>query len=138
LRHQDNVREPAPAHHLGKRYDVNFVKFQPLGSPLSVTPVGRPASEVISYVYDDGTLAPYQKRRLSRIVGASGTTTLAYDHRGNMVGETRPSSISVTTVYDGHGRLTSYTRTAAQSNVYNGLDGGIGVLMHSQQVTYFV
>jgi YD repeat-containing protein len=35
----------------------------------------------------------------------------------------------VTTIYDGHGRLTSYSRTgdATQSNVYNGLDQRVSV-----------
>lgn len=65
--------------------------------------------------------------RLASIVStgtATGTRSITYDARGNTASETRPSSVSVSTAYDGHARLTSYTRTgqAAQANVYNGMD----------------
>ena len=49
--------------------------------------------------------------------------------RGNTSSESRPGNISVSASYDGYGRLLSYTRTgsAAQANVYNGLDDRVRV-----------
>jgi RHS repeat-associated protein len=67
--------------------------------------------------------------QLASIATASGTRSITYDARGNTASETRPGAVSVTTAYDGYGRLTSYVRTGdpAQANVYNGLDDRVAV-----------
>jgi YD repeat-containing protein len=38
---------------------------------------------------------------------------VAYDAGGNTLGETRPGPVTLTTAYDGHDRLTQYTRSDA-------------------------
>ena len=62
--------------------------------------------------------------KLASIDGTFGTRSIAYDNRGNTLGETRSGGIAVTTAYDGYGRLTSLIRTGEDSraHVYNGLD----------------
>jgi YD repeat-containing protein len=39
-------------------------------------------------------------------------------NRGNTASETRPGAVSVTATYDGHGRLTGYTRTGESNLVH--------------------
>jgi RHS repeat-associated protein len=52
------------------------------------TPVGRPASEVVSYTYDSNTLgACWCVGRLATMTDVSGTTRFGYDHRGNFIGK---------------------------------------------------
>ncbi|MCY7338689.1 MAG: RHS repeat protein, partial [Sphingomonas bacterium] len=67
--------------------------------------------------------------RLASIVSASGTRTIGYDARGNTSSASRPGNISVSTSYDGYGRLLTYNRTGseAQTNAYNGLDDRVTV-----------
>ena len=62
--------------------------------------------------------------KLASIDSTFGTRSIQYDARGNTLGETRSGGISVTTGYDGYGRLTSLTRTGEedQTNIYNGMD----------------
>ncbi|MEP3049862.1 MAG: RHS repeat-associated core domain-containing protein [Erythrobacter sp.] len=55
-----------------------------LGRITQITPVGRPASEVIEYHWDSGGVAgSYGIGRLAKTVDGSGTTSFQYDHRGN-------------------------------------------------------
>ncbi|MEO0419085.1 MAG: RHS repeat-associated core domain-containing protein [Pseudomonadota bacterium] len=55
-----------------------------LGRVTRMEPVGRPASELIEYVWDAGGLAgSYETGRLAKVVDGSGTTLFQYDHRGN-------------------------------------------------------
>jgi RHS repeat-associated protein len=62
--------------------------------------------------------------KLASIDGTFGNRNITYDARGNTLGEIRSGGISVTTAYDGYGRLTSLTRTGEedQANIYNGMD----------------
>jgi YD repeat-containing protein len=64
------------------------------------------ATQTDSYTRTTGT------NRLASIVTsgtATGTRSISYDARGNTATETRPSAVTVSTSYDGHGRLLSYT-----------------------------
>jgi len=69
------------------------------------------------YTLNSGT------NQLASVVDASGTRAIAYDARGNTLGETRPTS-AITAGYDGYGRLISYQTTGGASlvNAYDGLD----------------
>ena len=84
-----------------------------LGRVLTKTPVGQPASQVITYSYDAGGIGSYQKGRLTKVVDGSGTTSFQYDHRGNML--TKRQAIGTTTtadlayVYDLGDRVTQIT-----------------------------
>lgn len=62
--------------------------------------------------------------RLASIDVTFGNRSITYDARGNTQSESRSGGISVTTAYDGHGRLTNFTRTGEedQTNIYNGMD----------------
>jgi RHS repeat-associated protein len=58
-----------------------------------------------------------------------GTRSFTHDARGNLSAESRPNGTatptSVTTAYDGYGRLKTYSRSAGITNqnmVYNGMD----------------
>jgi RHS repeat-associated protein len=60
---------------------------------------------------------------------AAGTRSFTHDARGNLSAESRPNGTatptSVTTAYDGYGRLKTYSRSAGITNqnmVYNGMD----------------
>lgn len=88
---------------------------------LAVSDTTTPSAE--SYTYTSGT------NRLDTYTDASGTRTIGYDGRGNMVSETRPGGIAVAASYDGHGRLESYDRTniGAQSYTYNGMGDRVRV-----------
>lgn len=75
-----------------------------------------------AYTYEAGT------NRLVRVKTGSGPTaplrTFAYDDRGNTAAESRPGGVTVTTAYDGYGRLTQYNRSNvdAFAFAYNGRD----------------
>lgn len=57
-----------------------------LGRVTRKTPVGRPSSEVIAYTWDTpGITGSYGVGRLASVADATGTTSFAYDHRGNLV-----------------------------------------------------
>ncbi|MBT2135787.1 RHS repeat protein [Croceibacterium sp. LX-88] len=88
---------------------------------LAVTPAGGGDQ---SYAYTPGT------NRLASMTDAAGTRSIGYDARGNTLTETRPRGVSVTTAYDGYGRLIEYNRSnaGAQSYVYNGLDDRVAML----------
>ena len=68
----------------GRGQQVN-IERDILGRMTSLTPVGRPASEVITYSYDSGGIGSWQVGRLASVVDGSGTTSFGYDHRGNLV-----------------------------------------------------
>lgn len=55
-----------------------------LGRLTAKVPVGRPASEAITYSYDSGGLGSYQLGRLTKVTDGSGETQFGYDHRGNL------------------------------------------------------
>ncbi len=101
-------------------YDLN-------GNRTSVvqraTPSDLLAANTISYTRTSGT------NRFASVNDNGGTRSITYDARGNTATESRPLAVSVTTAYDGYGRLTSYTRTLSptQANVYNGLDERVGI-----------
>ncbi|MBT2135785.1 hypothetical protein KK137_15710 [Croceibacterium sp. LX-88] len=88
---------------------------------LAVTPAGGSDQ---NYAYTPGT------NRLASMTDAAGTRSIGYDARGNTLTETRPGGVSVTTAYDGYGRLIEYNRSnaGAQSYVYNGLDDRVAML----------
>jgi RHS repeat-associated protein len=82
-----------------------------------MTASGAPAGPD-TYNYAAGT------NRLSSISNTGGARTFDYDSRGNLAGESRPGSVSVTTTYDSFGRLTGYARTGigTLAFTYNGRD----------------
>ena len=62
-----------------------------LGRVTAKTPVGRPASETITYSYDSGGASGcYCVGRLASMTDASGTTNFGYDHRGNLTVKAQP------------------------------------------------
>ncbi len=90
----------------------NRVRVEQRVNPGDPTPVST-----ATYSLNSGT------NQLASVVDASGTRSIAYDGRGNTLGETRPAS-AITAGYDGYGRLTSYQTTGGASliNAYDGLD----------------
>jgi RHS repeat-associated protein len=84
-----------------------------LGRTLTATPVGRPASEVITYTYDTSGLGSYKIGRLMRVVDGSGTTSFQYDHRGNMLVKRQTvgtsTAANLTYAYDRADRVTQIT-----------------------------
>jgi len=57
-----------------------------LGRVTQKVPVGRPTSETITYTYDTpGISGSYGVGRLSSVADGTGSTSFAYDHRGNLV-----------------------------------------------------
>lgn len=68
--------------------------------------------------------------RLTKVAIPAGNRAITYDGRGNIKGETRPSSVTVTQTYDGYGRLSGYSRTgtSALSFVYNGRDDRVAMI----------
>ena len=73
-----------------------------LGRVTSKTPVGRPASEVVSYIWDTAALAgSYTVGRLARVNDNSGNTRFGYDHRGNLVQrKTQVTNAGLTTAFN--------------------------------------
>jgi len=62
-----------------------------LGRVTSKTPVGRPASETVTFAYDSGGAANcHCVGRLASMTDASGTTSFGYDHRGNLTDRVQP------------------------------------------------
>jgi RHS repeat-associated protein len=96
----------------GRGQQITYVR-DILGRVRSKTPVGRPASEVVTYNYDAGGIGSYQIGRLTTVVDGSGTTAFQYDHRGNMlrkrqaVGTTATASLIY--AYDLADRITQIT-----------------------------
>jgi RHS repeat-associated protein len=95
-------------------YDTNGnrVRVEQRVNPTDTTPVST-----ATYTLNAGT------NQLASVADASGTRSIAYDGRGNTIGETRPAS-GITVAYDGYGRLTSYQTSGSDAlvNEYNGLD----------------
>ena len=75
------------------------------------------AAQSDSYAKAAGT------NRLASITTASGIRSITPDARGNTASESRPGGITVSTGYDGHGRLVSYSQsgTISLAHSYNGL-----------------
>jgi RHS repeat-associated protein len=62
-----------------------------LGRVTAKTPVGRPASETVTYTYDSGGISGCAcVGRLASMTDASGTTGFGYDHRGNLTAKAQP------------------------------------------------
>ncbi|HVR89831.1 MAG TPA: RHS repeat domain-containing protein [Novosphingobium sp.] len=101
---------------------------------LSLTVVDAASLGNETYAYTTGT------NRLASVTGDSGTRSVTYDARGNTVSETRPGSIAATTDYDGHGRLTGYSRSDAGtlSFAYNGLDDRVAMTLPASGTRRFV
>ena len=95
-------------------YDANGNRLQveQRVNPTDTTPVST-----TTYTLNTGT------NQLASVADAGGTRSIAYDGRGNTIGETRPAS-GITVAYDGYGRLTSYQTSGSDAlvNEYNGLD----------------
>ena len=96
----------------GRNQQIDY-SYDQLDRLTTKTPVGQPASEVITYSYDAGGLGSYQKGRLTKVVDGTGTTLFQYDHRGNML--TKRQAIGTTTAanlrfaYDLGDRITQIT-----------------------------
>jgi RHS repeat-associated protein len=84
-----------------------------LGRITGKTPVGRPASEAITFTWDTAGLGSYKIGRLMSVADGSGTTQFQYDHRGNLlvkrqtVGSTASADLAYT--YDLADRITQVT-----------------------------
>lgn len=62
-----------------------------LGRVTAKTPVGRPASETVTYTYDSGGISGCAcVGRLASMTDGSGTTSFGYDHRGNLTAKAQP------------------------------------------------
>lgn len=62
-----------------------------LGRVTAKTPVGRPASEIVTYGYDSGGVTGCAcVGRLASMTDGSGTTSFGYDHRGNLTAKAQP------------------------------------------------
>jgi len=98
-------------------YDLNGnrLRVEQRTNPTDTTPVST-----ATYTLNPGT------NQLASVADPGGTRSIAYDGRGNTVGETRPGS-GITVAYDGYGRLTSYQVSGGDTlvNEYNGLDDRI-------------
>ena len=105
----------------GQRIDV---ARDVLGRTTSKTPVGRPASEVVSYLWDSASLAgSYNIGRLSSITdNATSVTRFKYDHRGNLivkqqlVGTTATANLAYS--YDLSDRITQITYPSGRLVAY--------------------
>jgi RHS repeat-associated protein len=84
-----------------------------LGRVTQIAPAGRPSSETITYAWDTpGISGSYGVGRLSSVTDGTGTTSFAYDHRGNLL--TKRQTIGTGTAdlaytYDLADRVTQIT-----------------------------
>lgn len=97
----------------GRGQVINY-DYDWLGRVTQMTPVGRPASEIIEYHYDSGGLSgSYEVGRLAKVVEGSGTTMFGYDHRGNQTAQQQAIGTSTTAQlayeYDTADRITQIT-----------------------------
>jgi RHS repeat-associated protein len=97
----------------GRGQRVDIVR-DALGRILSKTPVGRPASEVVSYYYDLNLFTgSYGVGRLGSTIDGTGKTQFGYDHRGNVTIKRRKSGATVLAdlsyTYDNADRVVSIT-----------------------------
>ena len=93
-----------------------------LGRITSKTPVGRPASEIVTFAYDSGGVAGcHCVGRLASMTDASGATSFGYDHRGNLTDRVQPVGTMawthdladrITQIRYPSGRDVAYTRDA--------------------------
>lgn len=93
-----------------------------LGRVTAKVPVGRPASEAITYAYDSGGVSGCAcVGRLASMTDASGTTSFGYDHRGNLTAKVQPLGMlgwsydladRIVQVRYPSGREAAYTRDA--------------------------
>jgi RHS repeat-associated protein len=94
----------------------------PLGRMLTKTPVGQPASEVVSYTWDSGGLAgSYAVGRLGRVSDGTGLTRFAYDHRGNLISRKQPHGAGTATTawtYDLADRIAQITYPSGRQVLY--------------------
>lgn len=95
-------------------YDLNGnrTRVEHRAEPPDPTP-----ASTATYTRTPGTNRP------ASITDPGGTRTIAYDTRGNTIGESRPGG-AITVAYDGYARLTSYAASGELPllNGYNGLD----------------
>lgn len=81
-----------------------------LGRILTKTAIATPTSEVITYVWDTTAISgSYSVGRLSQVVDGSGTTSFAYDHRGNLITKRQTigsGTADLTFAYDLADRIT--------------------------------
>ena len=77
---------------------------------------------------DNYTIAT-TSNRLNKVTIPAGSRTITYNAAGNISSETRPASVTVSTAYDGYGRLTGYSRTgtSALTFAYNGRDDRVSM-----------
>jgi RHS repeat-associated protein len=105
----------------GRGQRIDYV-YDIAGRLLSKTPVGRPASEIVTYAYDSGGLGSHQLGRLTSVSDGTGITRLGYDHRGNMT--ERQQSVGTTSVavlgyaYDLADRIVELTYPSGRSVRY--------------------
>lgn len=97
----------------GRGQRIDYVR-DALGRVTTKTPVGRPASETISYTYDTAAIAgSFGVGRLATVTDGTGTTSFKYDHRGNMlikrqtIGSTASANLAY--AYDLGDRITAIT-----------------------------
>jgi RHS repeat-associated protein len=98
-------------------YDTNG---NPQRTELRTNPTDTTPVSTSTYTLNSGT------NQLASVADTSGTRSIAYDGRGNTIGETRPGA-AITVAYDGLGRLTSYQTSGGDNlvNEYNALDDRI-------------
>ncbi len=131
----------------GQRVDYTYDILNRL---TEKTPVGRPASEVVTYRYDSGGLGSYQLGQLTKVTDGSEDTLFGYDHRGNltirqqalgsssaavlgysydladrMIGISYPSGREVAYTRDGKGRVSSITTRASATAPWTTLASGM-------------
>jgi YD repeat-containing protein len=106
----------------GRGQRVDYVR-DIAGRVLTKTPVGRPASEIITYTYDTAAISgSFGVGRLATVVDGSGTTLFRYDHRGNMlvkrqvIGTTATANLSY--AYDLGDRITQITYPSGRQVIY--------------------
>ena len=94
----------------GRGQRIDIVR-DALGRVKTKTPVGKPASEIVTYTYDSAAISgSYGVGRLATVVDGTGTTKFKYDHRGNVlikqqkIGTT--TAANLTSVYDLADRIT--------------------------------
>ena len=93
-----------------------------LGRVTKKTPVGRPASEIVTYTWDSAGLSgSYGKGRLATVVDGSGTTKFKYDHRGNLLIKEQmigSATASLTYAYSLGDRVTTMTYPSGRQVLY--------------------
>jgi len=93
-----------------------------LGRITRKVPAGRPVGETINYAWDSAGLAgSYGVGRLSSVTDATGTTSLAYDHRGNLLTKRQTvgsAAANLTYAYDLADRVTQITYPSGRIVAY--------------------